>query len=92
MRSEGRRAHSEVVGFTRCRRVHSGSLGSRVCALLVVDFIRGRWVRGLASWGSWGSLGVVGFMWVRPGGRGDHSVSLGSRGCYLVSAGVVWFT
>ena len=48
--------------------VNSGLLGSFGCALGVVGFIRGRWVRSGTTWWSFGSFGVVGILRVRPGG------------------------
>ena len=58
--------------------VHSGLLGSRGCALLVNRFIRGRWVHWGAPWGSLGSSGFAGFIDMRPDGRWEHPMSLGS--------------
>ena len=77
-----------VVEFIRVhpggRWVHSGSLGSFGCSLVVVVFILGRRDR-LVSLGSfcvvgfvWGSFRVVGFVRVHPGGRWVHSGSFGS--------------
>ena len=49
-----------IVGFisvrTGCRWVYSGSLGSLGCAMGVVGFSRGRWVRSGAPWGSFGII------------------------------------
>ena len=73
-----------------CRCVHSGSLGSRACALGVLRFIRFHWVHaGAPSW-SPGSFGVVGSTRTRPGGRRDHSRSFGSLWCVLVVFVLCW--
>ena len=80
---------SGMVVFTRvragCRRVHSGSLDSLGCTLVVVGFIWGRRVHLCPRWGSFGSSGVVEFTRVRAEGRWVHPGSLGS---FLW---VVWF-
>ena len=83
-----------VVGLMWVRpgglRVNSWSLGSFVCALGVVGFIRDRWVHWLSTpWVSSGSFGSVGFTGVRPGGRPVHSRSLGSLGCALLVVGFI---
>ena len=77
------------------RQVHPGSLGSLMCALGVVGFIRGRWVHWGAPWGrriypgsldsmvcalgSSGSSAVVRFTGMRPERRRVHPGSLGCR-------------
>ena len=50
-------------------RVYSGSLDSIGCVLVVVGFIRCCWGKSGAPLASSGALGVVGFNWVRHGGR-----------------------
>ena len=49
-------------------RIHSALLGSFGCALVVVGFIRVRWVNSCAG-GSSGSFGIVWFILERPGSR-----------------------
>ena len=76
------------VGFIRAhpcgRPVHSGSLSSFRRTLVVVVFIRVRWVRWRAPWGLSGSFGFVRFIRARPWGHsvdsGVPSESLGSFG------------
>ena len=84
----------------RGRRVRWGSLGSLGWALVVIGFVRGRWVHCaapfgvvcfvLGNWVRWGeSLGSFGdarFFGVRPGCRGVRSGSMGSLGCALLVA------
>ena len=79
------------------RRVHSGWLGWRGCALGVSGLILGhsvvvggRWVQGGAPWESLGSLVVVGFTRVRPACSQVHSTCLCSRGYALVVVGGRW--
>ena len=69
---EGRWVHP---GAPWGRQVHSGSLGSLVCALLVDVFIRGRWVHSGAPRGSSGSFVLVVFTRVCTGSFQVHSGS-----------------
>ena len=82
-----------VVGFTRVchggRSVHPWSLGSLGSALMVVLFIRVRWVHSGSPWGSLGSSGFprvhlgrrcVGFIRGRLVHTGSCWGSLGSSG------------
>ena len=79
-----------VVGFTRIRpMVHSGSLDSRGCALVVSGFIRGRWVHADTPSRSSGSFVDVRFTLARPRGRRIHSGLFGSRACALQVVGFI---
>ena len=58
---------SGVVEFNRVRSggrwVHQGSLGSLVCAMVVIGFMRDRWVRSRAPRGRWIHAGSLGSLW-----------------------------
>ena len=70
------------------RSVHPGSLGSLGGALVVVGFIRSRWVHPGSHWVSFSPSGVIGFILVRPGRRCVH---LGSLVSLWFALGVVGF-
>ena len=74
-----------LIAYPGGRRVHSGSLGSFVRALVVGGFIRVRCVRSGAPWVSSSSFGFIRGL---PGGRRVHSGSLGS---FRRGLGVVGF-
>ena len=57
------------------RRVYPGSLGSLGCTLMVVGFIRGRWVPWDVPWCSLGLSGVARFTGVRSVGCRVYPVS-----------------
>ena len=70
------------------RWVHPGSMGSVMCAMVVVGIIMDCWIRSRALWGWLGSSGVVAITGVRPG---DRWVRPGSLGSLARSIGVVGF-
>ena len=73
------------------RRVHSGSLVTFGCTLVVVGFIWRPWVHSSASWGSSGSFGAVGYIRLRPWGSsgsfGDVAFIWVRRVCRQVHSG-----
>ena len=80
-RPGGRRVRLRSLRFIGVRpgggRVRLGSLRSLGCALVVVGFVRGRWIHWVSPWCMSGSLGVPWFIGVRPGGRRVRSGTLG---------------
>ena len=70
--------------------VHSVSLASFGCTLVVVGLIHGFWVHsGAPSW-LLSSLGVFGFIRVHRGGRWVYAALLGSFGCAVGVVGCCW--
>ena len=96
---------SAVAGFfwvhAGGHRVHPGSVGSLVCALYAIGFIRGDWVNWGATSGPSGSFWFAGFTVVRPRGLvigfagvspGSRQVHLGSLGSLVCALGAVGLT
>ena len=90
VRSGYRCVHTGFSSLHADRWIHPRSLGSLRCTMVVVGFIRGRWVHSGAPWWSLGSSGVVGFtlvrswvLWARASCLCVHSGWLGSLGCAL---------